>query len=76
MWTNITKIALKGVALAMRVAVIVLSTLNALDIWISVQPSPCSALGWLRWHSPVFKNSGWPGKSTALGAVDSILLGW
>ena len=36
MWTNITKIALKGVALAMGVAVIVLSTLNALDISAAV----------------------------------------
>ena len=31
MWTNITKIALKGVALAMGVAVIVLSNLQTLD---------------------------------------------
>ena len=32
MYKNITKIALKGIALAMGVAVIVLGTLEALDI--------------------------------------------
>ena len=32
MWTNITKIALKGIVLAMGVAVIVLGTLKRLDI--------------------------------------------
>lgn len=32
MWTNITKIALKGIALAMGVAIIVLGSLKALDI--------------------------------------------
>lgn len=32
MWNEITKVALKGVAVAMGVAVIVLSTLKTLDI--------------------------------------------
>lgn len=36
MWTNITKTALKGVALAVGVAIIVLSTLKTLDIQAGV----------------------------------------
>ena len=54
---QITKIALKGVAMAMGIAVIVMSTLGTLELDNGVA---MLGLGWPRWPSPACRSKGAP----------------